>query len=89
MGRYTLSTVSLEKCLGSKGKQNYKHTVSVFRDADPQPVIPPNEKKNHGMSPKLLTPGIHISLTTTDPCLPSTTWKCSYVYHFRSSQGVD
>ena len=40
-----------------------------FRNADPQPVIPPNGKKNHGMFPKLLRPGINISLTTTDPCL--------------------
>ena len=41
-----------------------------FRDADPQPVIPPNEKKNHGMSPQLLTPGINISLTTSAPLTP-------------------
>ena len=41
-----------------------------FRDADPQPVISPNEKKNHGMSPKLLTPGINISLTWLPPLTP-------------------
>ena len=40
-----------------------------FIDADPQPVTPPNEKKSHGMSPKLLTPCIIISITTTDPCI--------------------
>ena len=25
--------------------------VHSFRDTDPQPVIPPNKKKNHGISP--------------------------------------
>ena len=43
-----------------------------FGDADPQPVITPKAKKIHRMSPKQLIPSIHISLTTTDPCLPST-----------------
>ena len=38
-----------------------------FRDAEPQPVIPQDPKKNHGMPLKQLRPGIHISLTTTDP----------------------
>ena len=48
----------------------------------------PNAKKNHGMYPKQLTPGIHISLTPTDPCLPSTALQCSDVYYFWSSQRV-
>ena len=60
-----------------------------FRDADPQLVIPSNEKKKHGMSPMVHTSGINIGLTTTDPCLPRTAWQCSDVYHFRSSQLVD
>jgi hypothetical protein len=38
--------------------------MHCFRDAEPQPVIPHDPKKNHGMQ---LRPGIHISLTTTDP----------------------
>ena len=46
--------------------------VHSFRDSDPQPVIPPNEKKNHGMSVIQLRPGMNISLTASDPCLPST-----------------
>ena len=37
-----------------------------FRDAEPQPVIPQDPKKNHGMPLKQLRPWIHISLTTTD-----------------------
>ena len=38
-----------------------------FRETEPQPVIPQDPKKNHGMRLKQLRPGIHISLTTTDP----------------------
>ena len=46
--------------------------VQSFRDTDPQPVILPNEKKNHGISASQLRPGMNISLTSTEPCLPST-----------------
>ena len=38
-----------------------------LRDSEPQPVIPQDPKENHGMALKQLRPGIHISLTTTDP----------------------
>ena len=32
-----------------------------FRDAEHQPVVPTNAKKNHGTSPKKLRPGINVS----------------------------
>ena len=44
-------------------------TIS-FRDAEPQPVFPPNAKKNPGISLKQLGPGMNINLTTTNPFLP-------------------
>ena len=37
------------------------------------PVIPPIAKKNHSISPKKITLVINVSVTTTDPFLPSTT----------------
>ena len=37
-----------------------------FRDAEPQPEIPQDPNNNHGMSLKQPTPGLHISLTTTE-----------------------
>ena len=59
-----------------------------FRDAEPQIVIPPKTKKNHGVPPVQLRPGIHICLTTTDPCLPIIAWKCNDAYCSWSSQLV-
>ena len=32
-----------------------------FRDAEPQPVIPPNAKKRHPISLKELRPGLNVS----------------------------
>ena len=79
-------TVSLEKCLASKGKQNYKLTASETQTHNQWNH---QLKRNHRISPKLLTPGKNISLNTTDPCLPSTSWHCSDIYQFISSQHVD
>ena len=89
---YTIYTVNIKTCnknftlrvwrraLAQRGK---RFSFS-FRDAELQPVIPSNAKKNHGNSPKHLRPGINISLTIIDPCLPSNTWQCSDVWHFRT-----
>ena len=49
----------------------------AFRDAEQQLVIPPNAKKNLDIVPNQLRPGLYISLTTTDRCLPSTAWQYS------------
>ena len=57
-----------------------------FRDAEPQPVIPPNANKNHGKFPKKLRPGISTSMSTTDLCLPNTAWQWSVVCYYRISQ---
>ena len=46
-----------------------------FRDAEPQLVIPPKTKDNHGMPPVQLRPGRNICMTTTDPCPPIIAWK--------------
>ena len=59
-----------------------------FRDAEPQLIIPPKRNTNHGVLPVQLRPGIHISLTTTDPCVPIISWKCNDAYCFWSSQLV-
>ena len=65
-------TVSLGKGFGFKVKQHYK--THSFQDSEPQTVISLNGIKNDAMSPQKLRKGIHISLTTTDPCRPSTAW---------------
>ena len=58
-----------------------------FRDAEPQPVIPPNEKKKkHGKSPKQLRSGISTSMSTTDLCLPNAAWQWSVVRYYWISQ---
>ena len=44
-----------------------------FRDAEPQPVISPNAKKN--IFPKQTKEGISTSLSPTDLCLPITVWQ--------------
>ena len=48
-----LPTVSLGKGFGFKGKQHYKHAAS-----EPQQVIQPNAKKNHGLFLKQLSPAL-------------------------------
>ena len=57
-----------------------------FRDAEPHQVIPQNAKKNYGTFPMQLTPDISTSLSTTDLCLPSTTWQRSVVCYYRICQ---
>ena len=56
-----------------------------FRYADPQPVIPLNEKKNNEIFPKQLISGIK---SADELFLPWNTWQCSDVQYFRSSQHV-
>ena len=57
-----------------------------FRDAEPPSEISTNATKQHGFSTKKLRSDIDISLTITDPCLPTTAWQCSAVCYSRSSQ---
>ena len=57
-----------------------------FREAEPQPGIPHNDKKKHELSPKQPDQARNISMTTNDPCLLSTVKQGSDVCHFRSSQ---
>ena len=74
------------KELWLQGEAAFK--TQSFRDAEPQLVIPPKIKKNHGVLPVQLRPGINICLTTTDPCLAIIARKCNDAYCFWSSQLV-
>ena len=88
----TCADSSTDHCESGEGPWLYGEAAiqtHSFRDTDPQEVIPPNEKKNYEISPKLLRPGINFHLNTTDSCLPNTALQCSDVYHFKSSQCVD
>ena len=48
-------------------KEEAAFEMHSFRDAEPQPVIQLNEKKNNEMSRKQPNQTIKISLTTNDP----------------------
>ena len=47
------------KGLWLQGKAAFQ--MHSFRDAEPQPVIPPNAKKRHPISLKELRPGLNVS----------------------------
>ena len=59
-----------------------------FRNAgaEPEPVIPSNEKKIYSVSPKQVTPGITICLTNTDPSITSVAYQGIVVCYARSNE---
>ena len=80
-------TASMGKGFCSQGKQLYTRTPSGTKTRKQW------SRKNiyifiYTIIPKLLIPGIHISLTTTYQCLPSPAWQWSDVCYSRSSQIV-
>ena len=65
------NTVSLGNSFSSKEKQLYKRKASETQGHNQLS----QKKKNQGMPPVQLRPGINIYLTTTDICLPIIAWK--------------
>ena len=79
-----MSTVSLGKWFGSKGKQHRKHTASQTQSHTQWSHQ--KYRKPHEIFPKQLRPGISTSLSITDLFLPRTALQWCVVFKYRIRQ---